>query len=1211
MRARFSSIAFLVAALAACAEQGVAPPKQLATTSPPTLAPAIGVDSVTGASIETNQDDYAPGEVVHVVGKGWAPGETVKLYMTEEPDTHGPVSIDVTADASGGFSLHFYDVQVHDIGSVFTLTATGSVSGSKAVAVFTDANFRLIHSGGTVSDFDANIIVYSSTGCATGPGATNTRLVRGTPGGVNGTLATAAAIQTQSVRFAIPRAVGSNTFVDFTHVEGTSTLVSSTVTPDSAYLCVNGLASAGNNGWRANFSTGTPDLTITKSHSGDFTRGLTGTYTVTVTNSGTASTSGSVTVTDVLPAGLTVSTLTGTGWTCNTATASCVRSDALSAGSSYPAISLVVNVGAATAASVTNTASVSGGGETNTGNNSASDPTTVVSNSATVTVTRNPNANTVFGQSVTFTATVTGSGPTPAGTVDFYLGTSCGGTQLGTQQTLVGGAGSVTVTPAVGSHTITACFTSADANYSSSTGQLAHEVTRAQPIITLTDSPDPIFYGNAVTFTAAIAVQSPGGGTPTGTLRFYLGGTCNTDGTGTGTLLATNTIPGNGTTDYQLVTSTLPVGTPTVLACYGGDANFLHANDSESTTVNRATTSLALTSSLNPSYFGNSVTFEAAISVTSGGALTATGSVNFSNGGTCNTSTGAISGGTALGSATLDGTGKATLAIATLAAGTHTIVACYGETTNFAGSQGSLSQVVNKATTSLALASSLNPSTFGDNVTFTATISFTNGAATITGQSVKFSVGGTCDVATGSITGGTTDLGTASIGAGNQATVQVSNLPVATHSIVACYGGNANIVGSTNSLSQVVNPKPTSLALTVDPASQQYSDSVEFRVSITPFEVAGSQLTGNVHFYVAAAATACGTSAPAGAVATAAISDPDNGSDSASYKVDKQAGSYRVTACFYPTNSNFAGSDQDQGLTVTREHASGAFDATNPDQILNSSTTFSLKVTFRETVPEQNPVAERGQGTVSATTMPVASVTMRLTGQGTNTNYNGVCGSPTYNGGSGYLGTATFTCTFSGGPFIPDVYTILADVNSNHFIGTAEDLVALWDPNAGFATGGGKFMLDGERVNFGFSYTITKGRTTPRGGMVALRHLAGGGVCRIKSNSLDLPAVGTITGTSYGYVSLAGKGNYSCVDAFGVPIPNSGAGNLTIQMYAEDRATSGANADKFWVTNSAPAVMGSGPTAHTNKLKMAAPGASNAQLLTGGNVQVPQPGGGK
>jgi uncharacterized repeat protein (TIGR01451 family) len=137
----------------------------------------------------------------------------------------------------------------------------------------------------------------------------------------------------------------------------------------------------------ADFATGTPlprnsayspDLTITSTHSGNFTQSDVGdTYTLTVTNAGTAPTTATVSVTDILPTGLSATTLSGTGWTINFATLTATRSDVLTAGHSYPALTLTVNVASNAAASLTNTATVSGGGETNTANNTASDPTTI------------------------------------------------------------------------------------------------------------------------------------------------------------------------------------------------------------------------------------------------------------------------------------------------------------------------------------------------------------------------------------------------------------------------------------------------------------------------------------------------------------------------------------------------------------------------------------------------------------------------------------------------------------------------------------------------------------------------------------------------------------------------------------------------------------------------------------------------------------------
>src|SRR5439155_1176923 len=121
-----------------------------------------------------------------------------------------------------------------------------------------------------------------------------------------------------------------------------------------------------------------PDLTIAKSHSGNFTQGQVGEIgRASCRERGYTSTSGVVTETNTLPAGLNATNIAGTGWTCVLGTLTCTRSDALAAGSSYPAITLTVTVANNAAASVTNTANVPGGCQTNTTNDSSSDPTTV------------------------------------------------------------------------------------------------------------------------------------------------------------------------------------------------------------------------------------------------------------------------------------------------------------------------------------------------------------------------------------------------------------------------------------------------------------------------------------------------------------------------------------------------------------------------------------------------------------------------------------------------------------------------------------------------------------------------------------------------------------------------------------------------------------------------------------------------------------------
>lgn len=123
----------------------------------------------------------------------------------------------------------------------------------------------------------------------------------------------------------------------------------------------------------------TPDMTITKTHTGNFTQGQVGaTYTIVASNSGTGVTSGTVTVVDTIPTGLTATALTGTGWSCTLSTKTCTRSDALAAGASYPALTLTVTVSGSAASTLTNSVAVSGGGEVVTTNDTAVDVTGVI-----------------------------------------------------------------------------------------------------------------------------------------------------------------------------------------------------------------------------------------------------------------------------------------------------------------------------------------------------------------------------------------------------------------------------------------------------------------------------------------------------------------------------------------------------------------------------------------------------------------------------------------------------------------------------------------------------------------------------------------------------------------------------------------------------------------------------------------------------------------
>jgi uncharacterized repeat protein (TIGR01451 family) len=161
------------------------------------------------------------------------------------------------------------------------------------------------------------------------------------------------------------------------------------------------------------------DLTITKRHSPQtVVPGQTFSYFIAVLNVGSSASSGVVTVTETPPAGLTVTALSGPGWTCTVATLSCTRLDPLAPASAYPDITVTTVVGAGVApGTVTNTAGVSGGGDPNPGNNTATDPTVITSPvvGPDLTMTKAQSGGVVVaGQPITFTISVAnvGSGPT-------------------------------------------------------------------------------------------------------------------------------------------------------------------------------------------------------------------------------------------------------------------------------------------------------------------------------------------------------------------------------------------------------------------------------------------------------------------------------------------------------------------------------------------------------------------------------------------------------------------------------------------------------------------------------------------------------------------------------------------------------------------------------------------------------------------------------
>ena len=251
-------------------------------------------------------------------------------------------------------------------------------------------------------------------------------------------------------------------------------------------------------------------------------------------------------------------------------------------------------------------------------------------------------------------------------------------------------------------------------------------MTASATVVYLASSLNPSTYGQSVTFAATVrSANEPGTGTPTGTVTFY-------DGT---TALGSGTLSGGKAT---LVTTGVLTGSQPITVVYGGDPNFATSTSAVLTqTVNQDATTTKLTSSANPSVYGQSVTFTATVTASRPGSGVPTGTVTFSDGST------------PLGSGTLNASGVATYTTTAfqLSVGSgQSIAAVYGGDVNFTTSTSTaLSQTVNQDSTTTSVVSSANPSVYGQPVTFTATVTANApGSGTPTGT-VTFS--GRLDVA--------------------------------------------------------------------------------------------------------------------------------------------------------------------------------------------------------------------------------------------------------------------------------------------------------------------------------------------------------------------------------------------------------------------------------------------------------------------------------
>ncbi len=289
----------------------------------------------------------------------------------------------------------------------------------------------------------------------------------------------------------------------------------------------------------------------------------------------------------------------------------------------------------------------------------------------------------------------------------------------------------------------------------------------------LTPSQNPSLYGQSLTLTANVQPGAGGApapnGPPTGTATFKDGAT----------ILGTANLNNSG--NASLAISTLAVGTSSLTAVYNGDSNYvLSTSPILLQTVNPVSTTTSLSASTNASEFNQAIVFTATVSTPGGG--TPTGSVAFEDG--SNT----------IGTVALK-SGTATLTVSGLGVRTHTITAVYAGNTTFIGSSSTaISVTVTRASTTTTLASTPNPSSGGQAVTFTATVTPAYGGS---------------PTAPVTFIDGSTTLGSVGVNATtHQATLVISTLAAGTHNVVANFvGGLDSAPSSSAAVTQTVNPE--------------------------------------------------------------------------------------------------------------------------------------------------------------------------------------------------------------------------------------------------------------------------------------------------------------------------------------------------------------------------------------------------------------------
>lgn len=381
------------------------------------------------------------------------------------------------------------------------------------------------------------------------------------------------------------------------------------------------------------------------------------------------------------------------------------------------------------------------------------------------------------GATVHLTASVAiAAGATADGPLTGQVTFTDNGKPLGTALLDINGQATLAVANlSASTHSLIASYSGA-INYStSSSGTLTEQVQKTPTTTTVTASSNTVLTGKPVTFT--VNVTSPTG-IPTGNVALHDGATT----------ISQATLNAQGSASFSM--STLTTGSHTLSVSYEGDVNYLTSTSpSWMETVNLAQTALTLSGPTNAVDVGTGFTVTGTL--TSSG-VTPTGTISLRDGGSV------------ILTQSIAASGAFSFSTSALAIGSHTLSVAYsGDAENAATASAAITIIIQQAPTATALGVGANPGTFGDPVTFTASV--VSDSPSLTGTITFFD--------------GAAALGTVALGNGT-ASLTTSSLSFGLHTITAVYNGDTNHAASSSTAvsERIVEPATATVSSSINPA---------------------------------------------------------------------------------------------------------------------------------------------------------------------------------------------------------------------------------------------------------------------------------------------------------------------------------------------------------------------------------------------------------